>query len=251
MVRLGGKSTPRTEPLTLQNQTSNSKLSKADWATIQNLRSASENLLARLQPTFQSYKSGVQYRDLLLHLQFEDPTYFEAFRVPEADDGMTRVGKKGRAVQSHDLIGRWTRGQDAGMFRKEPHIVKASEIWKMSHPLRQGRIIKWKQAILKTQVADIYTIAKEYNDCQSRLDRIFGMKNAAILNSKRVIGCTTTAAAKYSVDIQSASPGVLIVEESGEIMESHCITAMGEHTEQLILIGDHKYVNTIVSSPCN
>jgi superfamily I DNA and/or RNA helicase len=79
------------------------------------------------------------------------------------------------------------------------------------------------------------------------LEHIFGQKNAAILRSKRIIGCTTTAAAKYSEGIQMASPGVLLVEEAGEILESHVLTAMGDKTQQLILIGDHKQLRPKVN----
>lgn len=55
-------------------------------------------------------------------------------------------------------------------------------------------------------------------------------------------GCTTTAAAKYREDINAAEPDILLVEEAGEILESHILTAMGRSTKQLILIGDHQYV---------
>jgi superfamily I DNA and/or RNA helicase len=40
--------------------------------------------------------------------------------------------------------------------------------------------------------------------------------------------------------LQCISPGVLLVEEAGEILESHILTALGPETKQMILIGDHK-----------
>src|SRR5947207_13306329 len=61
-----------------------------------------------------------------------------------------------------------------------------------------------------------------------------------IMRQKRIIACTTTAAAKYVQSLQSIAPGVLLVEEAGEILESHILTALGPDTKQLILIGDHK-----------
>jgi len=244
MVRLGGKSTRRTEPLTLQKQTSRSrKLGRATWAAINELKSKSERLLSRLQLNFQSYNSNVTDKDLLDYLKVDDSAFFEAFRVPIAADGMTRVGKKGRAVDPHYLLRQWYKGRNAAMYRNEPHIIRASEIWKMAPPLRQAQIAKWRQAILKEKVANIYTIAKEYNEYQSKRARMLREKDAAIFRSKRIIGCTTTAAAKYGDDIQMASPGVLLLEEAGEVLESHSLTAMGPETQQLILIGDHKYAN--------
>jgi superfamily I DNA and/or RNA helicase len=65
-------------------------------------------------------------------------------------------------------------------------------------------------------------------------------RDLTIIRRKRIIGCTTTAAAKYVQALQAISPGVLLVEEAGEILESHILTALGPETKQLILIGDHK-----------
>jgi len=43
--------------------------------------------------------------------------------------------------------------------------------------------------------------------------------------------------------IQAARPSVLLVEEAGEILESHVLTALSDGVEHVILIGDHKYVS--------
>jgi hypothetical protein len=241
MVRLGGKSTPRTEHLSLKNQTTGFKLGRADWKVIDDLKYELSNLINRLKAAFTNYSSSnIQYPDILEHLEFEDPAYYEAFQVPQAADGMTQVGRRGRAVDPHYLLNQWTKGWDAGILKNHPHIANAAEIWEMTPTLRQNRLTQWKQDILKAQVADIYTVAKLYNDCQSQLERKFTERDSAILASKRIIGCTTTAAAKYSDDIRGASPGIVLVEEAGEILESHVLTAMGIKTTQLILIGDHK-----------
>ncbi|KAG1721719.1 AAA domain-containing protein [Suillus paluster] len=70
----------------------------------------------------------------------------------------------------------------------------------------------------------------------------------ATLMGKRIIGCTTTGAAKFAQDIRGAKPDVLLVEEAGEILESHVLTAMGESTSQMILIGDHKQLRPKVNN---
>jgi hypothetical protein len=40
--------------------------------------------------------------------------------------------------------------------------------------------------------------------------------------------------------IKAARPSVLLVEEAGEILESHVLTALSDGIEHMILIGDHK-----------
>ena len=75
---------------------------------------------------------------------------------------------------------------------------------------------------------------------QDSLAQTFGQGVAAQLKGKRIIGCTTTGAAKYADVIRAISPGVLLVEEAGEILGSHIVTALGTRITQMILIGDNK-----------
>jgi superfamily I DNA and/or RNA helicase len=84
----------------------------------------------------------------------------------------------------------------------------------------------------------------------NELDRKFKEKDGYILKSKRIIGCTTTAAAKYTRNIHDAAPDVILVEEAGEILESHVITALGHAAKQLVLIGDHKYAQLFIVCMC-
>jgi hypothetical protein len=245
MVRLGGKSTQRTEPFAihnLQKQKTGSKRTRVDWIIIDDLKSSAEHYCKRLVQDFEAYKRPkLSYEDLLTHLEFDEPEYFEAFTVPPADEGMIIVGNKGRAVNKHYLLDRWIRGQDAGIFKSSPRVLDTIEVWDILPSLRKEQLEKWESDILKEQVENIYKISKDYN---SRIDRLMHEMNAsatAILKSKQIIGCTTTGAAKYSNEIQAASPDILLVEEAGEILESHILTALGAETKQLILIGDHQY----------
>ncbi|KZP13920.1 P-loop containing nucleoside triphosphate hydrolase protein [Athelia psychrophila] len=250
MVRLGGKSTTRTTPLTLQNQNATGyRMGKTDWTIINELKSESKTLYNRLSTSFNAYH-GTNIHDgvLMDHLEFADPDYFFALSLPQTSDGMTRVGKKGNKLHPLYLLNQWKMGWDAGTFKYHAQVQGAPDIWGMPPNLRQQRISGWKAEILKEQAETIHVVAKLFNECQDRLDRKFNERVGAVLASKRIIGCTTTAAAKYSIDIQAASPGVLLVEEAGEILESHVLTAMGEKTAQLILIGDHKQLRPKVNN---
>ena len=54
----------------------------------------------------------------------------------------------------------------------------------------------------------------------------------------RIIGCTTTGAAKYKDLLQNPSiaPSVVLVEEAGEVLEAHTLTCLSPRTESLILV---------------
>jgi hypothetical protein len=139
---------------------------------------------------------------------------------------------------------RWKNGQDAGQFSDEANVVSesGSRIWAMPKDARSKNLSKWVEELCREAVDDLYQIAKKYNRSVEELQKKFKEKDGHILQMKRVIGCTTTAAAKYTQTIQDAAPDVILVEEAGEILECHVVTALGEAAKQLILIGDHKYV---------
>ncbi|KAF8877917.1 P-loop containing nucleoside triphosphate hydrolase protein [Infundibulicybe gibba] len=249
MVRLGGKSTPLTEPLSLYKQKSDHRFQRSDYTTIDALKAFSEDYCKKLEDEFSRYTSFQVTSDQLLdHLEFEDPDYFEAFRVPKNTGDMTRVGKKGRAVHPTYLLNQWSSGWDAGIFKQEAHVQEAADIWSMTIAQRRERVNIWKRDLFEEQINNLYSTAKQYNTAQMELSRKWSERDTAKLQQKRIIGCTTTAAAKYCEDIQAASPSVLLVEEAGEILESHILTALGRDKDQLILIGDHKQLRPKINS---
>lgn len=240
MVRLGGKSTPKTESLLLNKQ-GPARRGRGEYVVIDELKSQAEKLCKQLEGSFDRYRSiGNPFQDIMEHIEFEDPAYYSAFQVPQSDDGMTKVGRGGRAVSPFYLMEQWVNGRNAGIFFGSPHVRNAMQIWKMPLSVRQQVLSKWTAAILEEKITEFWSIAKEYNATQDKIARMFSSATVTTLCSKRIIGCTTTAAAKYTQDLQAASPNVLLVEEAGEILESHILTALSSEMNQIILIGDHK-----------
>jgi hypothetical protein len=156
---------------------------------------------------------------------------------------MTPVGKGSKAIDFEELTFWWQRGFDAGQFKDEPNVHAAASIRSMPPDARLAVLDTWKLAIRKTILEEISTPGKNHNECQDQLSRGFGVAMVATLTGKRIIRCTTAGAAKFAQDIRVAKPDALLVEEAGEIPESYVLTAMGENTSQMILIGDHKYAS--------
>jgi hypothetical protein len=244
MVRLGGKSTTRTEPLLIRNQRTDFRFSRWDHDLISDLKSEIENQAMDLTSSFSQYlwqSSSTTYAKLMYHLELEEAKFYAAFEVPMSDDGMTVIGKGGRVADEFYLIRRWQGGGDPGIFSDAQNVLEAHEIWSMPKASRQATFNQWVEEIWKEEVETLCETASQYNISVDELDRKFKEKDGYILESKRIIGCTTTAAAKYTWKIREAAPDVVLVEEAGEILESHIVTALGHTAKQLILIGDHKY----------
>lgn len=227
-----------------------SNFGKSDFNRLDTLRSESQTQTQALKSAWEGYRAFDPSRKLdpiLEHLQFEAPDFYDAFSIPEAEDGMIHVGKGGKSVSADYLLRRWRTGQDAGQFSQEPSVVGAAEIWSMLPEERKAMVERWESELLNAAVESFIEQSTKHNKLLQRIDNKYGERDEAIIASKRIIGCTTTAAAKYRKAIERAHPNVVLVEEAGEILESHVLTALGKAITQLILIGDHKYDRFLLS----
>ena len=245
MLRLGGKSTARTEPLLLQQQPNGAR-TRDQWTIIDKYRQEAEVFYQRLEMAFNGYLSfKATLPDILCYLEFEDPAFYGAFEVPDPEDsdGMAMVGRKGKKMPATYLLFQWQKGWNAGIYERDIRDFKSqtiNDIWNMKYQTRLEHFRRWEDALMQESIEALATVAEEYKKCQEELMRAQNTSLPGILHSKRIVGCTTTAAAKYGDEIRTFNPDVLLVEEAGEILESHVLTALGPETSQMILIGDHK-----------
>lgn len=249
IVRLGSKSNDNNRALTLRQQPNDYKMTAQTWTIIQDQKMEAESYhdaLNKRMSSFASMRLGEQ--TILEFLEFSDDSeYFDAFTVPESDDGMTVMGRNNKAVDECYLIERWVKGEDAGVFGNDA-MQAYSHVWNISRQNRVELYAQWSKEILEERITEISALADKYNKCCAQIDRLFRQKRFHVLGQKRIIGCTTTAAAMYTDEICKALPGIVLVEEAGEILESHILTALAPTTKQLILIGDHKQLRPKVNN---
>ncbi|KAK2464129.1 hypothetical protein APHAL10511_003877, partial [Amanita phalloides] len=251
IVRLGGigKATSETAPLALQNQLSTHRFTTTDRYILDNLKSEIVSKQASLEIAFDSYRSGsTSLSDILDWLEFEDETFFDAFQVPMSTDGMVEVDRKGKPLSSTYFLECWSKGWNLPVRFVATKMEQSPEVWSMDVNKRRAVLAQWEEAILKEKLVNFYSAAKQHNELVHQRDKKFVEKDVHTIQSKRIIGCTTTAAAKFTELLQLVTPEVLLVEEAGEILESHILTALGRDKNQLILIGDHKQLRPKVNS---
>jgi hypothetical protein len=199
MVRIGGKSTTRTAPLSLQTlaRSSGARRTRGDWLEVDTLRSRQAVLSSTLTTAYTAFKSNPNYETILEHLRFEHLDYAAAFAVPVSSDNSTVVGKKGKAVDSCYLLKRWSHGEDAGVFKGSHNIKAASNIWRIDRAARTDIFQTWKREILQEQAEHIHDLGEQHDECVAQIAAKFRSREDFVLQSRRVIGCTTTGAAIY------------------------------------------------------
>lgn len=252
LVRMGAKakSTLRTLPLLLSEQKGGYRRTRYAWKMIDELRAKAASSAQELHKAFGTYgKVHAGWNELSEYLEFlDDPLpFYEALFVPTDDSGWKRMGKKGKQAGPDYLFQRWVKGEDPGIFKtKIPESSYA--VWQMPLRERQNHLDRWTKELIEERLATIEELARQYNEAQSKIDAKFNDADAHTMCDKQVIGCTTTGAAKHSSLIRAAAPDVILVEEAGEILESHVLTALAPSVKQLILIGDHKQLRPKINN---
>lgn len=250
MVRLGSKSTANTSSLLLSNQRSAYRRTKATWTMIDELKDQAEDESENLKKAFtRSLQAQPTFQDLQDYLEFsvEYGMFFDAFRVPTDDDGYQKVGKKGREVRPDYLYDNWRTGLGPGVFAHEAWS-QHKNVWDIAPVQRRRLVEKWFSDVFQENAESVQEHVRRYNEIQDQMDVHFSENKVQILREKRIIGCTTTAAAMQSKLISSAGVGVVLVEEAGEIQESHVLAALTPSVKQLVTIGDHKQLRPKINN---
>lgn len=252
MLRLGSKAkcAPSVAPMLMIAQNLNFRRSRETWLRINNIKDDAQGLAGELHEAFARFvHTSDAWDDVEGFLEFSptDQRFYDALKVPAADSNWFLAGRKGKQAGPDFLYLRWKRGEDAGPFK---HYLprEVVPIWTMPKDARHAQIDRWRREMAEERLETLQELLRQFHNHQKRMETMFSDKDVATLKTKRVICCTTTGAAKYAGLLRNANPDVILVEEAGEILESHILAAMTPSVKQLILIGDHKQLRPKVNN---
>ncbi|NXO14592.1 ZNFX1 protein, partial [Oriolus oriolus] len=114
------------------------------------------------------------------------------------------------------------------------------DVWQLDLSSRWRLYRLWLKTYQGFIREDILEHEQQYQEAAERLKELKLEQDLCILNGARIVGMTTTGAAKYRRILQYIRPQIVIVEEAAEVLEAHTITTLSEDCQHLILIGDHQ-----------
>ncbi|KPM34618.1 hypothetical protein AK830_g11960 [Neonectria ditissima] len=255
MVRLGSKFTPATEPVLLKNcsRRGEFRLTFEEKSIIDDRkREAAENNQRLQDVGTKLSKNGPNITDILEYLQYadEDSFFWDAFQIPESRDGFQVVGTNNKVLQPEDVVTHWLRDLPPNRLGNFIYSLDASaaSVWHIPPRVRIELFTKWSNQVREEQIEEFVELSERANELQVEISSIFAEQSRRILKSKRIIACTTTAAAMNQSIIKTANCEVVLVEEAGEVLEAHIIAALSPSVKQLLLIGDHKQLRPKVNN---
>lgn len=134
------------------------------------------------------------------------------------------------------------------IIHKRKHYQPMSElewlavdnVWTLSLRDRWRLYNCWASSFCEERSVLVRNLSAQYNRSCSHLTELNSEEDYQVLRQARVVGMTTTGAAKYRQLLQRVHPRIVIVEEAAEVMESHVVTTLSRRCDHLIMIGDHQ-----------
>ncbi|CAG4956480.1 unnamed protein product [Colias eurytheme] len=83
-------------------------------------------------------------------------------------------------------------------------------------------------------------LLNKHNALSSELEEVSTLIDSDVMKTARVVGVTTTVAARRHDLMRKLLSSIVIVEEAAEVLEAHIVASLTNKCQHLILIGDHK-----------
>ncbi|CAH4027061.1 unnamed protein product [Pieris brassicae] len=83
-------------------------------------------------------------------------------------------------------------------------------------------------------------LLEQHNGLATELEEISTLIDSDVMKTVRVVGVTTTFAARRHNLMRKLLSPIVIVEEAAEVLEAHIVASLTTRCQHLILIGDHK-----------
>ncbi|XP_074653872.1 NFX1-type zinc finger-containing protein 1-like [Tubulanus polymorphus] len=152
-----------------------------------------------------------------------------------ADNGWQVQGKSRSQIQHH--LKRQLQSQD---IMTDAQVNRVRSLWRLPIAERWRMYRSFVQKFIKASNDQSNELQLKYSQAAERMKEITSRTDLMILQNSKIIGMTTTGAARCQRLLQEIKPKIVIVEEAAEVLESHIITSLSEGCEHLVLIGDHK-----------
>ncbi|XP_056130189.1 NFX1-type zinc finger-containing protein 1 [Lampris incognitus] len=114
------------------------------------------------------------------------------------------------------------------------------DVWRLHLEDRWRLYRLWASRFRSEVCAEVQESELAYQNAADRLADVQRHKTLCVLSRAKVIGMTTTGAAKFRKVLQEVCPCLVIVEEAAQVLEAHIITTLSQACQHLILIGDHQ-----------
>ena len=174
-------------------------------------------------------------------MEFEAPGFsFDDREVFDKDDNSILMGLavlSWKDAKNHGKVRQNLISEEAMSENEERGV---HNVYRLSNEERWRLYRLWRQRLVNEERKQLQICQVEFEEALARDKEVTTMEEYKVLCNARVIGMTTTCAARYRTILQKICPKIVLVEEAAEVLEAHIITSLTKGCQHLILIGDHQ-----------
>eukprot|EP01083_Nonionella_stella_P039633 107770_1 len=105
----------------------------------------------------------------------------------------------------------------------------------------------WKTQMFARFRTELLDLFNEYHTRSEELRELKTAVDRKVLKAHRVVGVTSTGAARHMNLIGQVKPRIVVIEEAAEMTEPQVTALLHPELEHLILVGDHKQLRPTTS----
>ncbi|KAL8794129.1 MAG: hypothetical protein Q9195_003314 [Heterodermia aff. obscurata] len=250
IIRIGRRSQSKVlEKCALHHLTREMEQTKVEGQERWTLRTTFEAEISRLRrilPLVNNITSATNVRNYLEKIHPEH--YAELYKAVVDEEGFQQVRMK-----ESDPLRSWLNSRDTGKGMGSPLPRPASQLTNsplrsMTATERQILYQHWITEYAEDLNSQLLSTLESYEKAKVAQDKCNRERDLRCLRQAHVIGCTTTGLAKNLEVLRKINSKVVLVEEAGEVLEAHTLTALLPSVEHAILIGDHEQLRPQINS---
>ncbi|CAG5128459.1 unnamed protein product [Candidula unifasciata] len=115
-----------------------------------------------------------------------------------------------------------------------------TNVWNLEMNERFSLYNLWIKRYKQSLAQKMHELVNKYTSLQEKKQQAKSEETLYVLRHAKVIGMTTSGAARLRGVLQAVGCRIIVVEEAAEVLESHIVTSLNENCKHLILIGDHQ-----------
>ncbi|KAH7439976.1 hypothetical protein KP509_04G085400 [Ceratopteris richardii] len=127
-------------------------------------------------------------------------------------------------------------------------LKKHNDVWTLTRKARRVLHAHWLDVIRKDTREKLKKLHSDYDETCKRKQEVENEIKLCLMRKAKIVGMTTTAAARYHSVLACLKAQIVVIEEAAEVLESHILACITESTKHLIMIGDHLQLRPSVAT---
>uniref|UniRef100_A0A1B6MU79 NFX1-type zinc finger-containing protein 1 n=1 Tax=Graphocephala atropunctata TaxID=36148 RepID=A0A1B6MU79_9HEMI len=154
--------------------------------------------------------------------------------ILETTTSIIRVGSKSQSEKLEEFNVKKHRPK-YGYFKYAQEIESLAKEYSAKQQLLGGINISTQE--IKQEMKNI---EDQIQNAEKQLDNARNRADVGVMRNAKVVGMTTSGAARLRPWLNELGAKIVVIEEAAEVLESHIVTALSSQCQHVILLGDHK-----------